>query len=214
MLQAQCLGAFLQIECSSRYMKNYSHSSFRFCSNMNSKERLFLSCLYNIVTTIIIQLLYFKNHKFYFSVSLVMFQVLSNKQSFSRVCAVTQSCPNLCDLMECSPPDSSPWGLLGKNTGMGCNFLLRGIFPIQQLEPTSPGAQAGRFFTPESPSGYYIVQNKYRIFLVLQRVPLGSFCFRSLTYFTVHTSCNYFYIKYLFISNYLFLLLSRSVLNS
>ena len=150
MLQAQCLGAFLQIECSSTYMKNYSHSSFRFCSNMNSKERLFLFCLYDIVTTITIQLLYFKNHKFYFSVLLVMFQVLSTKQSFSRVCAVTQSCPNLCDPMECSPPDSSPWELLGKNTGMGCNFFLRGIFPIQQLEPTSPGAQAGRFFLPLS----------------------------------------------------------------
>ena len=26
-----------------------------------------------------------------------------------------------------------PWNFLGKNTGMGCHFLLRGIFPTQGL---------------------------------------------------------------------------------
>ena len=34
--------------------------------------------------------------------------------------------------MDCSPPDSScPWGFPGKNTGVGCHFLLLGIFPTQ-----------------------------------------------------------------------------------
>ena len=28
-----------------------------------------------------------------------------------------------------------PWDFPGKNTGVGCNFLLQGIFPIQGLKP-------------------------------------------------------------------------------
>ena len=34
-----------------------------------------------------------------------------------------------CDPMDCSPPGSSVHGdYLGKNTGLGCHFLLQGIF--------------------------------------------------------------------------------------
>ena len=45
-----------------------------------------------------------------------------------------QSCPTLCDPVDCSPPGSlvsedSP----GKNTGVGCHALLQGIFPAQGL---------------------------------------------------------------------------------
>ena len=48
------------------------------------------------------------------------------------VCVCTQSCPTLFDPMDCSPPDSSsPWDLPGKNAGVGCHFLLQGIFPTQ-----------------------------------------------------------------------------------
>ena len=37
-----------------------------------------------------------------------------------------------CDPMDCSPPGSSVHGdSLGKNTGVGCQFLLQGIFPTQ-----------------------------------------------------------------------------------
>ena len=28
-----------------------------------------------------------------------------------------------------------PWDLLGKSTGVGCHFLLQGIFPIQESNP-------------------------------------------------------------------------------
>ena len=43
-----------------------------------------------------------------------------------------QSCPTLCDIMDCSPPGSSvPGDSPGKNTGMGCHALLQGIFPTQ-----------------------------------------------------------------------------------
>ena len=44
-----------------------------------------------------------------------------------------QLCPTLCDPMDCSPPGSldSP----GTSTGVGCHFLLQGIFPTQGLNP-------------------------------------------------------------------------------
>ena len=44
-------------------------------------------------------------------------------------CVHAQSCPTLCDLMDCSSSvhGDSP----GKNTGVGCHFFLQGIFPTQ-----------------------------------------------------------------------------------
>ena len=45
------------------------------------------------------------------------------------LCLVTQSCPTLCDPMNCSPPGSSVHGdSQGKNTGVG-------IFPTQGSNP-------------------------------------------------------------------------------
>ena len=46
----------------------------------------------------------------------------------------------------------SPWNFPGKNTGVGCHFLLLGIFPSQgstQGNPSSP-TWAGGFFTPRA----------------------------------------------------------------
>ena len=48
--------------------------------------------------------------------------------------------------MDCSPPGSCPWDSPGKNTGVGCYFLLQGSF----LTQGSP-ALAGGFFTTEPP---------------------------------------------------------------
>ena len=42
--------------------------------------------------------------------------------------------------MDCSPPSSSVYGIPGKNTGVGCHFLLQSIFPTQGIEPTSPAS--------------------------------------------------------------------------
>ena len=43
-----------------------------------------------------------------------------------------QSCPALCDPMDCSPPGSSVHGILqAKNTGVDCHALLQGIFPTE-----------------------------------------------------------------------------------
>ena len=66
---------------------------------------------------------------------------------------VTQSCLTLCDPMDCSPSGSSVHGdSPGKNTGVGCHFLLQGIFPTQGSNPHL--LQAEGFLTTELP-GYY-----------------------------------------------------------
>ena len=36
-----------------------------------------------------------------------------------------QSCPTLCDHIDGSPPGSPSWDSPGKNTGVGCHFLLQ-----------------------------------------------------------------------------------------
>ena len=36
-----------------------------------------------------------------------------------------QSCPTLCDPIDGSPPGSRSWDSPGKNTGVGCHFLLQ-----------------------------------------------------------------------------------------
>ena len=42
-------------------------------------------------------------------------------------CVPIQSCPTLCDAMDCSPPGSCPWDSPGRSSGVGCHFLLQGI---------------------------------------------------------------------------------------
>ena len=63
------------------------------------------------------------------------------------LCLVTQSCPTLCDPMDCSLPGSSVHeDSPGKNTKVGCHALLQEIFPTQGLEPRSPTLQVGSLF--------------------------------------------------------------------
>ena len=54
-----------------------------------------------------------------------------------------QSCPTLCDPMDCSPPGFSVHGdSPGKNTGVGCHALLQGNLPDPGIEPMYPMAPA------------------------------------------------------------------------
>ena len=49
---------------------------------------------------------------------------------------VAQSCPTVCNPMDCSLPGSSVHGdSPAKNTGVGCLALLQGIFPTQGSNP-------------------------------------------------------------------------------
>ena len=62
-----------------------------------------------------------------------------NQLCCAVLCLVAQSCPTLCDLMDCSPPGSSVHGdSPGKNTGVGCHAFFQGNFPIQGLNPGLP----------------------------------------------------------------------------
>ena len=62
---------------------------------------------------------------------------LSYMQTFAAATKLLQSCPTLCD-----PIDSTglpyPWDSPGKNTGVGCHFLLQEIFPNQGSSPGLP----------------------------------------------------------------------------
>ena len=50
------------------------------------------------------------------------------------VCLLTQLRLTLCNPLDCSPPGSSVHGdSPGKNTGVGCQSFLQGIFPTQEL---------------------------------------------------------------------------------
>ena len=44
---------------------------------------------------------------------------------------ITQLCPTVCDTMDCR----LPCDFAGKSTGVGCHFLLQGIFPTQGSNP-------------------------------------------------------------------------------
>ena len=49
---------------------------------------------------------------------------------------LSQLCLTLCDPVDCSPPGSSAHeDSPGKNTGVGCHFLLQGIFLTQGSPP-------------------------------------------------------------------------------
>ena len=57
-----------------------------------------------------------------------------------------QSCPTLFDIVDCGLPGSSVHGISsGKNSGVGCHFLLQGILPTQGW--TWVSHIASRFYT-------------------------------------------------------------------
>ena len=69
-------------------------------------------------------------------------------KGINRVCVrvlVTQLCPTLCDSMD-TVAAVAHQALLsmefsGKNTGVGCHFLLQGIFLTQESKPGLPGCR-------------------------------------------------------------------------
>ena len=68
--------------------------------------------------------------------------------SLSCPCIVAKSCLTFCDPVDCNPPSSfCPWDFSGKNTGVGCHFLVQGNLP----DPDFISCLAGSFFTTEPP---------------------------------------------------------------
>ena len=77
-----------------------------------------------------------------------------------------QSCPTLCDSMDCSVPGSSVHGILQvKSTGVGCRALLQGIVPAQGSNQLRVSCIAGRFFTTEPPRKPNN-SNRYLLFII------------------------------------------------
>ena len=51
-----------------------------------------------------------------------------------HACSAAKSCPTLCDPHGLQPARLlCPWNFPGKNTGVGCYFLLQGIFLTRGL---------------------------------------------------------------------------------
>ena len=63
---------------------------------------------------------------------------LAGVSFYARACSVAQSCPALCDPMDCNLPDSTARGLFqARLLDWFCHFLLQKIFP-------SPGSNSCR----------------------------------------------------------------------
>ena len=64
---------------------------------------------------------------------------------------ITQSCQTLCDPMDWHIEEPTrlihPWNSPGKNTGVGCHFLLQGNLPDPGVEPGSSTLWADTFLT-------------------------------------------------------------------
>ena len=67
------------------------------------------------------------------------------------VCLVAQSCPTLCDPMDCSPPGSSVRGIFQVRILKWMPFPSPGDLPDPEIEPVSPALQADSL--PAEPSG-------------------------------------------------------------
>ena len=85
------------------------------------------------------------------SSSVIVLSSQGPRLMISRVHAkLFQSCPTL----RCYGPWPArflcPWDSPGKNPGVGCHFLLQGIFPTYVSNPHLPCILSGRFFTAES----------------------------------------------------------------
>ena len=65
--------------------------------------------------------------------------MISNLKSESKI---AQSCPILCDPMDCSPPGSSIHGIFQVRVWSGLPFPSPGDLPDPRIEPRSPALQA------------------------------------------------------------------------
>ena len=94
-------------------------------------------------------------------------------------CSVPKSCLILSNPINCSPPGSCQWDSPGKNTGVGCHFLLQGIFLTQILNPRLLGLLHWQADSLQlSHLGTYSVQNMWPLStlnaLILLVLLLGS----------------------------------------
>ena len=70
------------------------------------------------------------------------------------LCLVTQSCPTLCDPMNCSPPGSSSMGILQERNWSGLPCPPPGDLSNPGIKPRSPVLQADSL--PSEPPGKHV----------------------------------------------------------
>ena len=90
----------------------------------------------------------------------------------NRHAQLLQLCLTPCDPVDCSPPSLlCPWDFSGKDTGVGCHFVLQGMFLAQGL---SPALQVDSLLTepPEKPRGGKCLVKKSNLWLYLNSSPL------------------------------------------
>ena len=83
-------------------------------------------------------------------------QALIERKKVKVKVLVTQSCPTLCDPMDCSPPDSSVHGILQARILEKVAIpFSRGDLPDPGIKPQSPALQADSLLSepPRKPPG-------------------------------------------------------------
>ena len=67
----------------------------------------------------------------------------------TQMCVHAQLCLTLCDIIDCSPPDSSVHGISQPRILGDCHFFLQGILsdPVTEPKSLASPAVAGKFFT-------------------------------------------------------------------
>ena len=87
------------------------------------------------------------NHVFLNAEDLFFFQLQSAAAAKSL-----QACPTLCDPIDGSPPGPCPWDSPGKNTGVGCHFLLQ-CMKVERESKVSQSCSTLRYPRDCSPPG-------------------------------------------------------------
>ena len=100
-----------------------------------------------------------------------------------NMCLVAQSCPTLCNPVDCSPPGSSIHeDSPGQNTELGRLSLLQGIFPTPGIEPLSPALQADSYHLSHQGSQYKVKKQKNMFVLSLREEVEGTQTLLSIYY--------------------------------
>ena len=88
-----------------------------------------------------------------------------------------QSCLTLCDPIDASPPGSLPWDSPGKNTGVGCHFLLQcmKVKSEREVVQSCPTLSDPMDCSPPGSSIHGISRQEY-----WSGVPLPSLCWEKL----------------------------------
>ena len=84
----------------------------------------FINIILRIINSVIIIFYKKQGGRIYYLTGLILYHWSEVKWSRSVMSYSLQP-------VDCSTPGSSPWDSPGKNTEVGCHFLLQGIFPTQ-----------------------------------------------------------------------------------